>query len=366
MTTTAARTSGAPPRYTGARLPLSVRFRRAVGTPGGAVFVLLGALVIALLVLNPGLTGEGQLTRFLGRAAPVAIVALGQYFVIVSGELDLSMGAVISAQVMVAANLVGQDDAMILPVLALMVVLGAALGAVNGLVVTYLRVPSFIATLGTALAISGVTFYASGGAPIGNPSDSFRAVGRSGIDGIPVVGFLPFSVIVLAVLLAAAILLVRSSFGRLLASAGDNARATALTGAPVPLLRITAFVLSALASTVAAVLLVGYAGANPFVGQGYEFTAITAVVLGGVALGGGRGWVASAFAGALVLEVLFSLLDFAGVAATWRPAIQGAIILAALGIPLVRRSRPRGAVRRGRPAAKAPPAPEEPAGNGAG
>jgi ribose transport system permease protein len=331
------------------------------------VFVLLGVLLLVLLVLNPGLAGEGQFTRFLGRAAPVAIVALGQYFVIVSGELDLSMGAVISAQVMLAANLVGQDDAMILPVLALMMALGVVFGAVNGLVVTFLRVPSFIATLGTALAISGVTFYATGGAPSGNPSDSFRALGRSGIEGIPVLGFLPYSVVVTAALLVAAVLGTRSSFGRMLVSAGDNARSTALTGAPVALLRVAAFVLSALAATVAAVLLVGYAGANPFVGQGYEFTAITAVVLGGVALGGGRGWVASAFAGALVLEVLFSLLDFAGVASTWRPAVQGAIIVLAIGIPLLRWGRLRSVVRRSpRPASGTTDARQQPAGSAAG
>jgi ribose transport system permease protein len=85
-----------------------------------------------------------------------------------------------------------------------------------------------------------------------------------------------------------------------------------------------------LAATVAGVLLVGYAGVHPSVGRGYEFTAITAVVLGGVVLGGGRGWVLSAAAGAFALETLFALLNFLGVQSTWRDTVQGAIIIVAV------------------------------------
>jgi ribose transport system permease protein len=321
--------------YTGRRAPLGRRLLQGVTTPGGAIFVLLVVLLAALAAYNPSLGEPGQLMRFIGRAAPLAVVALGQYFVIVSGELDLSMGAVISAQVVLAGNLIGQDASRIAPVLALMVLVAIVLGVVNGVLTSLLRVPSFITTLGTALVVSGITFYVSGGAPSGNPVDAFRAIGRGGIDAVPLVGFLPFSVVVLAVLTASAVWLMRRPFGRLLVAAGDNARATELAGASVSWLRLRAFILSALASTVAAVLLVGYAGVSPVVGQGYEFTAITAVVLGGVALGGGRGWVLSAFAGAFVLQVLFSLLDFVGIASTWRPAVQGAIILVAVAVPLI-------------------------------
>ena len=88
--------------------------------------------------------------------------------------------------------------------------------------------------------------------------------------------------------------------------------------------------LSSLSATVAGILLVGYAGVHPSVGRGYEFTAITAVVLGGVVLGGGRGWVLSAAAGAFALELLFTLLTFLGVASTWRDTVQGVIIIVAV------------------------------------
>lgn len=328
-------------RFDQAKRPLISRVGHGILSPGGAIFVLLAVLLIALLVYNPSLTDPGQFMRFLGRSAPILIVALGQYVVIVSGELDLSMGSVIAAQVVLAGNLIGQHAERIWPVVGLMIVVAVVIGMVNGVLTTLLRVPSFIATLGTALIISGITFFTTGGAPSGNPVDEFREIGRGGIDGVPLLGYVPYPAIVLVVLLVLAVWLMSRPYGRLLVAAGDNSRATSLTGASVWWLRTRAFLISSIASSIAAVLLVGYAGVSPVVGQGYEFTAITAVILGGVALSGGRGWVLSAVAAALALEVLFSLLDFVGIQSTWRPAVQGAIIIVALGIPLLR-------VRRGR------------------
>lgn len=328
-------------RFEPMRRPVLSRMGRGLRTPGGAIFLLLAVLLIALLVYNPSLIAPDQFMRFLGRSAPVLIVALGQYFVIVSGELDLSMGSVIAAQVVLAGNLIGQHAERIWPVVGLMTLVALLIGLLNGVLTTLLRVPSFIATLGTALIISGITFFTTGGAPSGNPVDQFREIGRGGINGVPLLGYVPYPTIVLVVLLVLAIGLIRRPYGRLLIAAGDNPKATGLTGASVWWLRTRAFLLSSIASSIAAVLLVGYAGVSPVVGQGYEFTAITAVILGGVALSGGRGWLLSAVAAALALEVLFSLLDFVGIASTWRPAVQGAIIIVALGIPLLRVRRRR-------------------------
>lgn len=306
------------------------RFLRALRTPGGAVFVLLVLLLAAIVAVNPSFGEPGSLIRFIGRTAPIAIAAIGQYFVIVSGEFDLSMGSVVTTQVIIAGNLIGQDDAKVVPVLALMLVLGALIGLANGLITTLLKVPSFIVTLGMMLALLGLVLYWTGGAATGNPADSFRQIGRGGIRDVPVFGIIPYPVIILAVVAAAAFWLMRRPFGRTLVAAGDNPTAAALTGAPVWWVRTRAFILSSLAATVAGILLVGYAGVHPSVGRGYEFTAITAVVLGGVVLGGGRGWVLSAAAGAFALESLFALLNFLGVQSTWRDTVQGAIIIVAV------------------------------------
>ena len=306
------------------------RVVRAAVTPGGAVFVLAGVLLVAVVLANPSFGEPPQLIRFVGRTAPIAIAAMGQYYVIVSGEFDLSMGAVIATQVVIAGNYIGQDESRVLPAIALMLAVGALVGLVNGLGTTLLRVPSFIVTLGTMLALGGLVDFLTGGAATGNPVDSFREIGRGGVQDVPVVGLLPYPVVILVVVAVAGVLLMRSPFGRTLVASGDNPDAAALAGAPVWWVKTRAFMLSSLSATVAGILLVGYAGVHPSVGEGYEFQAITAVVLGGVVLGGGRGWLLSAAAGAFALELLFALLTFRDVDSTWRDSVQGLIIVLAV------------------------------------
>jgi len=312
---------------------LGGRLAEASTTPGGAVFVLVAVLLISTIVANPNFGDPEVLIRFLGRTAPIAIAAVGQYYVIVSGEFDLSMGAVISMQVVLAGNMIGDDAGMILPVMLLMLVLGALVGVVNGLATTVLKVPSFIVTLGMMLALAGIVDYMTGGAAKSNPVDEFRQIGRGGIEDVPVVGILPYSLMILIVVCAASVWLMRRPFGRTLIAAGDNAEATRLAGSSLVWLKTRAFVLSSLSATLAGILLVGYAGVHPSVGQGYEFTAITAVVLGGVLLGGGRGWVMSAVAGAFALELLFTLLTALDVIdSAWRDTVQGVIIIVAVAL----------------------------------
>lgn len=303
------------------------RFAAGLATPAGAVFVLLVVLLIAVIAANPNFADPGQLVRFLSRTAPIAIAALGQFFVIVSGEFDLSVGAVIATQVVIAGDVIGQDEAMIVPGLLLMLAVGVVVGVVNGLLTTLAKVPSFIVTLGMMLALYGFVRFLTGGAATGNPTDSFRQIGRGDLFGV-----LPYPVIILVAVGALAWWLMRAPVGQTLLAIGDNPTAAHLSGARLVLVKTLAFVLSSVAATIAGVVLVGYAGVHPSIGQGYEFQAITAVVLGGAVLGGGRGWVLSAAAGAIALELLFTLLNIAGIESTWRPTVQGTIIIAAVAL----------------------------------
>ena len=332
------------------------RLLRGALTPGGAVFLLVAVLFIAVVWINPSFGEPPQLIRFIGRTAPIAIAAMGQYYVIASGEFDLSMGAVIATQVVIAGNYIGQDEGRVLPALALMLLVGALVGLVNGLGTTVLRVPSFIVTLGTMLALGGLVRYLTGGAATGNPVDTFREIGRGGIQDVPVLDVLPYPVIILAVVAAAGVWLMRSPFGRTLIAAGDNPDATGLAGAHVWWVKTRAFMLSSLSATVAGILLVGYAGVHPSVGSGYEFQAITAVVLGGVVLGGGRGWLLSAAAGAFALELLFSFLNFQEIESTWRSSVQGLIIILAVAASARAWSLGRRPGRTSAPPAAAAPA----------
>ena len=282
------------------RLGVGERFaelaRRALD-PKGIVVVLLIIILLAIVVLNPSFAEPGSLMRFIQRVAPIAIVAIGQYFVIVSGEFDLSMGAVVTAQVMTVGHLVGADESKTVPVLFILVGIGILVGLVNGLATTLLRVPSFIVTLGTMLVIHGAIMWWTGGVATSNPAENFRQIGRGGFADIPLIDFIPYAVLILAAVILLAVWLSRRPFGRTLVAIGDNSAAATFAGTRVWWTKTSAFVISSLSATVAGVLLVGFAGVHPSVGQGYEFTAITAVVLGGVVLGGGRGTVLGALTG---------------------------------------------------------------------
>ncbi|MEV4569804.1 ABC transporter permease [Nonomuraea sp. NPDC049419] len=297
------------------------------------ILTVLAALLVAIAVANPLLLEPAGFLALLKRAAPLVILAAGQYFVIVSGEFDLSVGSLVTAEVVIAARLIDGEEPATWPVLALLIVAGLLVGLVNGLLTTKLRVPSFIVTLGMLLVLSGAVFLWTGGAPRGALSEGFRAFGRGGL------GPVPWSVLILLAAGAAAIALTRARFGRTLAATGDNARAAALSGVRVDRVKIYAFMLSGLSAAVAAVLLGGFAGVSAQVGQGLEFSAITAVVLGGVALGGGRGSVVAAMAGACTLEALFTLLNLYGISGALESTVQGVIIIAAVAAGAVRLPR---------------------------
>ena len=220
--------------------------------------------------------------------------------------------------------------------IAVVLVGGALVGVVNGLVTTRLRVPSFIATLGMLLVLDGAVFYWTDGAPKGSLSEGFRTLGRGGIEGVPWLDQLPWSVIVLVAVGIGAVLLMRADLGKQFMAVGDNDRAADLSGVPVARARTIAFVLSGMAAALAGIMLGGFAGVSAQVGDGLEFQAITAVVLGGVVLGGGRGSVVAAIAGALTLEALFTLLNLLGVSGAWEDAVEGLIIIAAVAFAAFR------------------------------
>ncbi len=309
-----------------------------LGDGTGPVLAVLAVVLVALAFVGPAYSEPAGYLALLKRAAPLMILALGQYFVIVSGGFDLSVGSLVTAEVVIAARLLDGDEAATAWVIPLLLVLGALVGLVNGLVTTRLLVPSFIVTLGMLLVLDGAVFLWTGGAPQGALSEAFRVVGREGFE-MPLLGQVPWSVLLLAVLVVAAVVFLRGGTGRLLVAVGDNETAVRLGGGGVEGLRTLAFVLSGISAAIAAILLGGFAGVSAQVGDGLEFQVITAVVLGGVVLGGGRGSVVAAVAGALTLEALFSLLNLLGVSGGLESAVQGVIIIAAVAYAAVGRSK---------------------------
>lgn len=324
--------------------PITVmRDRRAAGSL--TVFVLFGLIMAWIIYLNPSFAEPPSLMSFAKKAAPLLVLAAGQYFVIAAGEYDLSVGSLVGAQVVIAAKLLDGDNSKTIPVMLLMLGFGVLVGLVNGVITTALKVPSFITTLGMMMALFGAVRLWTGGAPTGALSETFRKPGRSGID-MPWLRQLPFAVLIAIAFGVAAVLVMRSSFGRSLIATGDNERAARFSGVRVPQVRIVAFLISSFSATVAGLLIGGYSGLSAQVGQGLEFTVITAVVLGGVVLGGGRGWVVAAMFGALTLEAIFTLFTQLKWSTTLRPTAQGVIIIAAVAYaswrPTLRLPRRRG------------------------
>ncbi|SFV37365.1 ribose transport system permease protein [Devosia crocina] len=304
------------------------------------VYVLVVALILAIIVMNPAFGEPTGYMNFLKRVTALAILSAGALYVIVSGGFDLSVGSIMTLTVIGSSMLASNDPNSTYWIIPLMLGIGAVVGLVNGLVVSYLKVPSLIATLGMMITLNGVAFMWSGGAPRGYLPDTFRFFGRYNITDVPVITLLPIAVICLFGF--GAILwwgLHRTNFGRLLHAVGDNPQAARLAGVPVERVRISAFVVSALTAVLAGVILGGRAGVSVDIGSGFELQAITAAVIGGAQLLGGRGSVPATIAGALALEAIFTLLNLLGLAQPVRLVVQGLILIGAVALATYQRKR---------------------------
>ncbi|MFN2199250.1 MAG: ABC transporter permease [Anaerolineales bacterium] len=295
------------------------------------IYPVFLVLFIAVGLLNPNFLEVNGVLTFLRRAAPLAILTAGQLFVIVSGGFDLSQGSMVSFVVIGGALLIDNDPANAYKAIGILLLIGVLVGLINGFVVAYLKVPSLIATLGTLLILRGASLYWTGGAPRGYLTDNFRMYGRGFIENVPIIGRFPYAVIVLVVMgFIAWYVFHHTNLGREILAIGDNPLAARLSGVKVRNVRIIAFVFSAVFAVVAGILVGGFGGVAIDTGEGLELQAISAAVLGGAVLLGGRGSVIAAIFGALTLEALFNLLNLLGLPKPVRDAVQGLIIIGAV------------------------------------
>lgn len=306
------------------------------------IYIVLILLLIGIGTQNPTFLEPAGFLNLLRRAAPLMVLTAGQLFVIVTGGFDLSVGSIMSLTVIGAALLINNDPVNTWWVILVLLGIGIVVGLLNGFIVSYLNVPSLIATLGMLLTLRGAGLYWTGGAPRGYLTDNFRMFGRGWIEPFPFIERFPYAVLVLIIVSGLVIFLfTQTNLGRQLLAIGDNPRAALLAGIPVERMRIVAFVLSAVTAVIAGILQGGFGGVNPEAGDGYELQAISAAVLGGAVLGGGRGSMPAAIAGALALEALFTLLNLLGLPKPLRDAVQGLIIIGAVAYGAYRSRRIR-------------------------
>ncbi|WP_330304731.1 MULTISPECIES: substrate-binding domain-containing protein [unclassified Streptomyces] len=297
----------------------------------GALTALI-ALVIAMSALSGDFLTTDNLLNIGVQAAVTAILAFGVTFVIVSAGIDLSVGSVAALSATVLAWMATSEGVPVWIAVILAVATGIACGLVNGVLISYGKLPPFIATLAMLSVGRGLSLVISQGSPIAFPSSVSHLGDTLG-------GWLPVPVLVMVVMgLITAVILGRTYIGRSMYAIGGNEEAARLSGLRVKKQKLAIYALSGLFAAAAGIVLASrLSSAQPQAAQGYELDAIAAVVIGGASLAGGTGKASGTLIGALILAVLRNGLNLLSVSAFWQQVVIGVVIALAVLLDTVRR-----------------------------
>lgn len=297
---------------------------RQLGTFAGLL-----ALCIVLWGATPHFLTVSNLLNVLEQTSINAIVAVGMTFVIISGGIDLSVGSVVALSgIALASALEGGVPAPAAMLLA--VATGTACGVTNGLLITFGRLPPFIATLGMMSVARGAALMLAEGRPISGFTEGFRAIATARVVMVPAPVIL--TIVVYAV---AHFILARTVFGRATYAIGGNEEAARLSGVDVRFHKTAVYGVAGVTSAIAAVVLTARLNsAQPTAGTMYELDAIAATVIGGTSLLGGEGTLAGALIGALIMGVLRNGLNLLNVSSFFQQVVIGAVIIAAVLIDM--------------------------------
>jgi len=303
-----------------------------------AVLAFAILLLIALVATRfPAFVRPANLINVFNDTSPLILLAIGQMIVILTKCIDLSVAAILALCGMIAALLNGAGVPLPL-ILALAVALGAALGAINGLLVWKLGIPSIVVTLGTMTIYRGTIFLLTNGAWVNahQMTDGFKALPRTILLGLPVMSWTAIAAIALFT-----ILLTRTPLGRSFYAVGGNPHAAVYAGINVGRTQCIAFIISgALAGLTGYLWVARYAVAYVDIADGFELSVVAACVIGGIAIAGGAGSVAGAVLGALFLGVINNALPVVGISPFWQMAISGTAIVLAVAFNSARNRQP--------------------------
>ena len=311
---------------------------------------LVAGLAFLLTILNAATHGDflrpGNMINVLRQIAVNAILATGQTFVIITAGIDLSVGSLIALTgVLMAGVMFGHPDVAVGFVLAFLIGLGTGglAGLVNGLPVVKFGLPPFITTLAMLEIARGLAFLYTKGQPIEIDNPPFNFIGGGfvfpGLGRILNIPGVPMPVIVmLVVVLAGSYVLSQTRFGRYVYAIGGNEEAARLSGVNVFGVKLMVYVISGALAGLASLLLAARLNSGiPQSGQGYELQSIAAVVVGGTSLMGGRGSIGGTFVGALLIGVLYNIMNLLNVQSYAQEVVLGAVILIAVLLDQLRR-----------------------------
>lgn len=300
-----------------------------------AIYVVLLILTAIATLISPAFLTPRNIANVLKQAASLGIAAVGQTFVILTGGIDLSVAAVIALMSVLAANLMAGQDQLVLPIALLCLAIATLIGLVNGLMVTKLKIPPFIATLGMILVVQGFRFLYTGGAPKGSIPNALRFWGRGSVGPVPTAIILWLAIAAIAV-----IILRQTTFGRRLYAVGGNRQAAFLSGVNVDGIIIASYTICSFLAGVAGLVLTGYIGvADNWLGRGYDLDSIAAVVIGGTVLEGGRGGVLGSVAGVFIIVILYNIVLLLGLDEEIQRLVKGAAIILAVALYMRLRAR---------------------------
>jgi ribose/xylose/arabinose/galactoside ABC-type transport system permease subunit len=315
--------------------PVHVRLpRRSTNSLNPGLLVALAVVFIVLTLVSPHFLTTANLLNIAKAVAIVGIAAVGQTIVIIGGGFDLSIGSTMAAAGMLAAYLLEADVAIPVAFAAAMA-LGALVGIINGTIISYVRINPLIATLAMLAIVRGLAYVISGGQEIVISDQAWLSLGTEAFLGIPLI-----VILLLGTFLIFGWAMPRTSFGRYTYAIGSNARAARLAGIAVDRWRLAIYTICGLTAALSGLVLTARTGsARPSAAVGFELDVITAVILGGASLSGGRGSLAGTFVALVLIGVINNGLTLAQVPAYWQGVVKGAILLAAVLYDELRRSR---------------------------
>ncbi len=291
---------------------------------------LIGLVILSLAIswFSPRFLTTGNILNVLRQTSINAVIATGMTFVILTGGIDLSVGSVLAYAGAIMAALLATQMPLAASV-ALVLLLGATIGAVTGVVITKGKVQPFIATFVSMTLLRGATLVFTDGKPLSadvGPAEAFAFLGQGYAFGVPVPIF-----VMIAVLALAYYVLRHTRFGRYVYALGGNEEATRLSGLRTGLIKTTVYAVSGLLAAMAGIILTSrLSSAQPTAGAGYELDAIAAVVLGGTSLAGGSGHILGTLVGALIIGILNNALNLMNVSSYYQMIAKGVIILIAV------------------------------------
>ncbi len=305
----------------------------ALAALGLGPFVVLVAMVALMGVLSPYFLTEQNVTNLLSETSVIALLGLGQLFVLLTRGIDLSVGSMIAFAGVLGAIACDRHGSPAAIVILIMLAVPAAIGFVNGFAFIVGKLPHpFIITFGTLSIVRGLADIVANGAAIPGTPAVITTIGTAQVGIVPV-----SAIVVVALALVEGLTLAFTRWGRWLYAIGGNPEAARRTGIPVNRILISTYTIGALLVGVAAIITMGQIGAgDPNAGQSQEFDAVASCCIGGVSFLGGRGHVGHVLVGALTIGVIRNGMDLLNISAFWQLVTLGTVTVAAVALDVQR------------------------------